>query len=491
MNVLFAVSECVPFVKTGGLADVAGSLPLELQLLGTNVAVVMPLYGSIEKKYKDKMEFITSFTTEVGWRQQYVGIKQMQLNEITYYFIDNEYYFDRDTLYGHFDDGERFSFFNKAVLESIPHLSFVPALIHCHDWHTGMIPFLLKVKYRKNHATYENMKTIFTIHNLHFQGLFPREILHELLNVEDYYFTKDYVEFNGNVSFMKAAINCADFITTVSPTYCQEIQTSYFGEGLDGLLRERRDQLVGILNGIDDTSYNPGTDLYITNPYDMDSLEGKIVNKLELQQYFDLNESPSTPLIVMITRLTKQKGLDLVKHIFHDLMREDVQFIVLGTGEPTIEHFFQEMSYTYPEKVRAYIGFDEQLAHKVYAGADLFLMPSQFEPCGLGQLIAMKYGTIPVVRETGGLNDTVQSYNEDEKSGNGFSFSHFNADDMLFTIKRALNFYNDQKEWATLASNAMGQDYSWSQSAFIYNQLYSKLSSPVRSEMFVLKQRPV
>jgi starch synthase len=492
VNVLFSVSECVPFVKTGGLADVAGSLPKELQRLGTNVAVIMPKYGNIPLHYKEKMTFICSFTVDVGWRKQYVGIEQLEENGIIYYFIDNEYYFNRDGLYGFYDDGERFSYFCKAVIEAVPYLSIKPDFIHCHDWHTGMIPFLLKEKYQPVDSRYKQIKSVFTIHNLKFQGLFPKNILHELLNVEESYFTREYLEFHGLVSFMKAAIVSADYVTTVSPSYCEEIQTPYFGERLDGLLQEKNDKLVGILNGIDDSFYNPGSDPNIPYNYHVHSIDTKMLNKLELQKYFDLQEDPEVPIIVMITRLTEQKGLELVTHIFHDLMKENIQLLVIGTGEHTFEHFFKEMSYSYPEKVRAFIGFDEKLAHLAYAGADFFLMPSKFEPCGLGQLIAMRYGAVPIVRETGGLNDTVKPFNELDGTGNGFSFSHFNAHDMLYTIKRALSFYSYKEKyiWETIVQNAMIQDHSWGQSAFIYNQLYSKLSL-VRGEGNVLKQRTV
>lgn len=491
MNILFAVSECVPFVKTGGLADVAGSLPNELVRLGTNVAVVMPLYGTIPHEYKEKMEDVTSFSVTVGWRQQYVGIKHLTENGVSYFFIDNEYYFKRDSLYGHYDDGERFSYFCKAVLEAIPHIPFIPDLLHCHDWHTGMIPFLLNEKRRNGYSEFENIKSVFTIHNLQFQGLFPKEILHELLNIDEAFFTNDLLEFHGLVNFMKAAIVSADFVTTVSPTYCREIQTPYFGEKLDGLLRAKSAKLVGIVNGIDDSVYNPRLDPYIPFQYDEENIEVKLKNKRKLQQHFQLPERDETPIITMVTRLTKQKGLELVTHIFDELMMEDVQFIVLGSGDHTFEHFFKEKSYNYPEKVRAFIGFDEQLAHLLYAGSDIFLMPSKFEPCGLGQLIAMKYGAVPVVRETGGLNDTVQAYNEFDQAGNGFSFTNFNAHDMLFTIKRALTFFQQKDVWNSIVRSGMIQDNSWSQSAFIYNQLYSKLSSPMRSERNVLKQGTV
>ncbi|WP_456277882.1 glycogen synthase GlgA [Bacillus sp. AK128] len=486
MNILFAVSECLPFAKTGGLADVAGSLPSELKNLGSTVSVIMPLYGTISQEHKNQMEYMDSFDVEVGWRRQYAGLKKLVENGITYYFIDNEYYFKRDSLYGYYDDGERFTFFSKAVLEAIPYLDHSSTILHCHDWHTGIIPFLLK-EYYHHLPVYKPIKSVFTIHNLHFQGLFPKEILHELLNVDERYFKKDYLEYHGLVNFMKSGISSADFVTTVSPTYCEEIKTPYFGEGLDGLLREKDEQLIGILNGIDDTFYNPEDDSFIQAMYSLQSIEVKAQNKRALQQHFQLREDPSIPMIVLISRLTKQKGLELVTHIFHELLNEDIQFIVLGTGEDSFEHFFQEMSYTYPDKVRAYIGFDEKLAHMAYAGGDLFLMPSKFEPCGLGQMIAMKYGTVPIVRETGGLNDTVKPYNESTRVGNGFSFSHFNAHDMLFTIKRALGFYQTKEHWSTIVSQAMSEDFSWSQSAFIYNQLYSKLCIPVRSERHVLK----
>lgn len=491
MNVLFVVSECVPFVKTGGLADVAGSLPKELMKLGTNLAVIMPKYGTISDVYKERMQGKGAYTVSVGWREQYVGLEYIVEDGVTYYFIDNEYYFNRDQLYGYDDDGERFSYFCKAVLTLMPELGFKPDIVHCHDWHTGMIPFLLKEQYQKNDSFYKEMKSVFTIHNLKFQGLFPREILQELLNVDDSYFTMEYLEFYGAVSFMKAAIVSADYITTVSPTYCEEIQTLYFGEKLEGLLQKNRKKLIGIVNGIDYSFYNPEVDPCIPYNYCSELVEQKVLNKKELQRYFHLNENKDKPVITMISRLTEQKGLDLVQHVFHELLQEDIQFIIIGTGEERSEQFFREMNSMYPEKVRAYIGFNEKLAHLAYAGSDLFLMPSKFEPCGLGQLIAMRYGSIPIVRETGGLNDTVQSFNELDGTGTGFTFSHYNAHDMLYTIRRALSFYKEREIWPYIVQNAMRKDHSWEQSAFIYNQLYSKLSTPVRSERNVFKQGTV
>ncbi|MBA2873930.1 glycogen synthase GlgA [Thermaerobacillus caldiproteolyticus] len=474
MNILFVVSECVPFVKSGGLADVAGALPKELKQLGTDIRVMLPKYGTIPEEYKKQMRKITQLVVRVGWRRQYCGIEMLEHQGVIYYFVDNEYYFKRDQLYGYYDDGERFSYFCRAVLDALPAIPFQPDIIHCHDWHTGMIPFLLREEYKKN-SFYEQIRTVFTIHNLQFQGIFPREILGDLLNLSDRYFTIEYLEFYGNVSFMKAALVSADVITTVSPTYKEEIQTEYYGERLDGLLRARQRDLIGILNGIDDEIYNPKKDPYIAVPYDHSTIARKGINKHALQEHFGLSTEEDVPIIAMVTRLTKQKGLDLVKCVFHDILAENVQFIVLGTGDWEFENFFSEMAATYPEQVKVYIGFNEELAHKIYAGADLFLMPSKFEPCGLGQLIALQYGAIPIVRETGGLNDTVQSFNEFTGEGNGFSFKNFNAHDMLYTIRRALSFYEQKDVWEKIVKEAMSRDYSWAQSAFKYNQLYADL----------------
>ncbi|WP_143415032.1 glycogen synthase GlgA [Geobacillus sp. E263] len=474
MNVLFVVSECVPFVKSGGLADVAGALPKQLRKLGIDIRVIMPKYETIAEKYKKEMKKIAEFVVRVGWRRQYCGIEKFEYEGVIYYFVDNEYYFKRHQLYGHYDDGERFSYFCRAVLDALPVIPFRPDIIHCHDWHTGMIPFLLREEYRKN-SFYERIRTVFTIHNLQFQGIFPREILGDLLNLSDRYFTIEYLEFYGNVSFMKGALVSADIITTVSPTYKEEIQTEYYGERLDGLLRARQRDLIGILNGIDDEMYNPKKDPFIAVPYDIHTITRKQMNKRALQQYFGLSIREDVPVIAMVTRLTEQKGMDLVKCVFHEIIAEDVQFILLGMGDKKFEQFFYDMAATYPDKAKVCIGFNEELAHKIYAGADLFLMPSKFEPCGLSQMIALRYGTIPIVRETGGLNDTVQSYNEFTGEGNGFSFTNFNAHDMLYTIRRALTFYKEKQIWEKLMKEAMSRDYSWRQSAFKYNRVYADL----------------
>ncbi|WP_057761133.1 glycogen synthase GlgA [Cytobacillus praedii] len=474
MKLLFAVSECVPFAKSGGLADVAGALPRELVRQGVDLRVIMPKYGSIETNIKARMQKKAEYTVEVGWRKQYCGIEELEFHGVTYYFVDNEFYFMREELYGYFDDGERFAFFCKAVLDSLSHIDFQPDIIHCHDWHTGMIPFLLRMEYQEKKG-YELIQTVFTIHNLLFQGIMPRESLRELFGLQEKYDHVDYLEFYGCISFMKGAIVAADKITTVSPTYKSEIQTSVYGEKLHELLQSRSCDLVGILNGIDMELYNPEKDPSLFKNYSWKALTNKRVNKEHLQERLGLPIKAKTPIIAMVTRLTEQKGIDLVKHVFHELIAEDIQFIILGSGDDEYEHFFRQMEAAYPNKCKAYIGFDEGLAHEVYAGADLFLMPSRFEPCGLGQMIAMRYGTVPIVRETGGLNDTVNSFNELSGQGNGFSFSQYNAHDMLFTIERALSFYRDDACWINIVQNAMAMDYSWAQSAVKYKHLYCRL----------------
>lgn len=483
MKVLFAVAECGPFVKSGGLADVAGSLPKELKRLGTEIRVILPKYGGIKDEYKKEMTRVKEFTVQVGWRNQYCGIEQLEFQGIIYYFVDNEYYFKREGLYGYYDDGERFAYFNRAVLESLAQLDYFPDIIHCHDWHTALIPYLLRVEYQ-NRKKYGFIRTIFTIHNLQFQGIFPKEILGDLLGLSSEFFHPQHLEFYGNVNFMKGAIIAADKITTVSPTYREEIQTPTYGEKLDGLLRYRKEDLFGILNGIDEDFYNPEADPLIFQTYGSTDVEKKYINKRNIQKRFDLPERPDTPLMVMISRLTKQKGLDLVQRVFSEILQEDLQVIVLGSGDYAYEQFFNQTARLHPDKFRVYLGFHETLAHQLYAATDLFLMPSLFEPCGLGQMIAMRYGAVPIVRETGGLNDTVASWNEFTREGNGFSFSHFNAHDMLFTIKRALIFFRDQPVWFKIVESAMKKDNSWAQSAFKYNCLYAELVSRSETHVF-------
>ncbi|SEM41111.1 starch synthase [Mesobacillus persicus] len=487
MKVLFAVSECVPFIKSGGLADVAGALPKELSRLGVDIRVILPKYQLIPDEYKKQMKKIAEFTVPVGWRNQYCGIEELELDGVTYYFVDNEFYFKRSQMYGDFDEGEQYAYFNRAILECMKEINFYPDVIHCHDWHTGMVPFLLNEQYRTLEG-YESIKSVFTIHNLQFQGIFPREIIGDLLGLEDRYYQSEELEFYGNVSFMKAALVSADKITTVSPTYRDEIQTAYFGESLDGVLRDRSSDLIGIINGIDTELYNPKIDKALFSPFGPENHQARKIGKLDLQRQFGLPEDEERPLIAMVTRLTKQKGLELVRGVFHEMMATGAQLIVLGTGEREFEYFFNQMATQYYDQCRVFIGFNEELAHRVYAGSDLFLMPSKFEPCGLSQLIALRYGSIPIVRETGGLNDTVKSYNGETSEGNGFTFKNFNAHAMLSTIERALSYYENTKEWDSLVERVMRMDFSWAQSAKIYQQLYADL---VKEELHVFEHQGV
>ncbi|MGN9864101.1 glycogen synthase GlgA [Bacillus swezeyi] len=475
MNILFAVSECVPFVKSGGLADVAGALPKELALLGVETAVIMPKYSLIAEDFKKRMNKTAECEVSVGWRRQYCGIEFLEHDGIHYYFIDNEYYFKRGTLYGHYDDGERFAFFSRAVLEALYTLDLAVDIIHTHDWHAAMINYLLKEEYGKK-PFYQDMKTVLTIHNLQFQGVFPKETVHDLLGLDLSHMTTDRLEFYGNANYLKGGIMAADQVTTVSPTYRNEILTPYYGERLEGVLSERQDVLTGILNGIDETIYDPLHDPHIDYHYDAENLAGKRKNKTVIQQMLGLTENEKIPVISMVTRLTKQKGIDLIKRVLHELLEEEeMQIIVLGTGETEFESYFRYMEYAFPRKCRAYIGFSEPLSHKLYAGSDLFLMPSKFEPCGIGQLIALTYGAVPIIRETGGLHDTVSAYQEKTGEGNGFTFTHFNAHDMKYTIKRALSFYHQKDIWNDIVQKAMTQNVGWADSARQYQQIFDRV----------------
>jgi starch synthase len=473
-KVLFVTSEAVPFVKTGGLADVTGSLPVELTKSGLDVRVILPKYGDIPGHYKDEMEQVGQTTIHLGWRQQFLGIEKLVDRGITYYFIDNEYYFKRKGIYGFFDDAERYAYFCRAVLESIPFLDFVPDVLHCHDWHSGLISLYLKEQYA-HLPLYSSMKTVFTIHNLRYQGIFPPEIM-EFLELGPEYLADDKLEFFGNVNYMKAALVYSDVLTTVSPSYAGEIQQPQRGEKLDGLLTVRQANLVGIINGIDQESYNPATDTALVVNYSKMSPKRKLKNKIKLQELLGLPIDEKIPVIAMVTRMDRSKGLDLVAHVLDDLLaQQDIQFIVLGTGSETYQSMFRIANHRYPTRISTQIYFDEHLSRQIYAGADLFLMPSLYEPCGIGQLIAMRYGCLPIVRETGGLRDTVFSYNEQTGQGNGFSFTEYNADDMLYTIQRALQLYQDKKAWYKLVRNAMKCDYSWKKSALEYKAIYDQL----------------
>ncbi len=470
MKVLFAASEAYPFAMSGGLADVAGALPKALRKRFVGCRVVMPLYSSISDELREKMTFITSITVPVSWRRQYCGIFEAHIDGVIYYLIDNQYYFKRDGLYGHYDDAERFAFFSRAILEMIPHIGFTPDIIHCNDWQTALVPVYLDAFYKFD-PLYKDMKTVFTIHNIQYQGKYGHELTEDVLGLPPE--NAGLVDYDKCVNLMKGAIQCSNKVTTVSPTYSREILDPYYSHGLDGILSQFTYKLTGIVNGIDVDVYNPETDPMIYKNFTVDKIDGKAVNKKMLQEELKLPQREDVPVIGIVTRLVKHKGLDLVKHVFEDMLQADLQFAILGSGEWEFETFFHEMSRKYPDKVGLKLGFVPQLAHRIYAGADIFLMPSQSEPCGLAQMVALRYGTIPIVRETGGLNDTIHDSGDGE--GNGFTFKSYNAHDMLNTVWRAITGYSDKKGWAVLRNRAMKCNNSWSTSANAYIKLYKEI----------------
>lgn len=475
MHVLFAASECVPFIKTGGLGDVVGALPKALLRQNAEVSVILPKYEDIAPKYLEQMTFLRSITVPVGWRKQYCGIFYLQTDGLTYYFLDNEYYFKRHGCYGYYDDGERFAFFSRAVLDVLPYLFTRPDVIHCHDWQTGPICALLKSNYFQSQKFYQKIKTVFTIHNLQYQGVYPRSVLHDLLDLDDWYFQPNGLEFYGNVSYMKAGLAFADRLSTVSATYAAEIQMPYYGEKLDGFLRWRNHDLHGIVNGIDRVRYNPNDDPALIFPYA--NPEGKKANKAALQDQLGLPVDQGIPMVAMITRLVDQKGIDIVLRVFHEMVDSGIQFVLLGTGDSDYEQAFRHLATQYPNSVSCNIYFDDALARRIYAASDLFLMPSKFEPCGIGQLLAMRYGSLPIVRETGGLKDTVVPYNEYTGDGYGFSFANYNAHDMLHVVRQAVRFYKDHpSDWYRIVQQAMQLDFGWDTSATAYLNLYRSLT---------------
>ena len=480
MKILFAASECVPFIKTGGLADVVGALSPVLAQKGVDVRVMVPLYASIPEKWTSQMKSECEFEVELGWRRQYCGVKSLEYQGVTFYFIDNHFYFGRSYIYGlGGDEYERFGFFCRAVIDALPHLGFKPDVVHCHDWQTGMVPALLKIQYA-HFPFYQDMKTVYTIHNLQYQGVFPIKAVQDTLGLGDSLFTSDKLECYGCANYMKAGLVYADELTTVSPSYADEIQTAFYGERLDGLLRARKDQLSGILNGIDINDYDPAKDPMIYANYDPYHLGGKEYCKQELQKELGLNVDPKAPLVGIISRLSNQKGLDLVECVIRELMGTGIQLVVLGMGEAKYTNLFSWAESEYPGRLAARFAMNHQLAHRIYAGSDMFLMPSQFEPCGLSQMIALRYGSVPIVRETGGLRDTVLSYNKFTDEGNGFTFFNYNAHDMLHTVRRAVHYYRHNREvWYKLIVRGMTGDYSWYSSAGKYEALYEKLTRPV------------
>lgn len=475
MQIVFASAECAPFVKTGGLGDVAGSLPAALVRAGAEVIVMVPKYATIKDEYKAQMEHFSDFYVSLGWRNEYCGLEKLERDGVTYMFVDNERYFARDYPYGFFDDGERFAFFSKAITESLQHLpaGFECDILHCNDWQTALAPVFLREFYQ-GLPLYDRVKTVFSIHNVAFQGQFSDTVMEDILGVAHIPAAASQLRCDAcSINYMLGALRYADAITTVSPTYANEIQTPEFGEGLDGVLRERSYALQGILNGIDVAGFDPATDKRIAANYTVDDRSGKAVCKAKLQEELGLEVRDDRPLMVMVTRLTRQKGMDLVMYALDRILAGGVQVAVLGTGDRDYEDGLRYFQDKYPGTMAARIEFDPALSQRMYAAADMFLMPSKFEPCGLSQIIAMRYGTLPIVRETGGLKDTVQPYNEFTGEGTGFSFSNFNGDEMGDAVFRAARLFWDNREaWNQLVTQAMSQDFSWTRSADKYLDLY-------------------
>ena len=470
MKILYAASEARPFAASGGLADVAGSLPQAIRARLVGCRVVMPLYEAVPGELRDEMKFITSFSVPVSWRRQYCGVFEAKRDGVIYYLLDNQYYFKRQGLYGHYDDAERFAFFSRAVLELIDHIDFKPDVIHCNDWQTGLIPVYYGLFYA-NRPGYEGIRTVFTIHNIQYQGKYGMEILGDVFGLPES--AASLVEQDGCINLMKGAIETCDRVTTVSPTYAAEITDPWFAFGLDGILRARGWKLTGILNGIDTVSYDPATDTRIPRNYTPEDLSGKGECKRALQQELGLPQRPEVPLIVMVTRLVSHKGLDLVKYVADELLSEDVQFAVLGSGDWVYESFFHGLQERHPDKFVFYQGFFPDVARRFYAGADIFLMPSKSEPCGLAQMVACRYGDLTVVRETGGLKDSITDCGDGK--GIGFTFKTYNAGDMLSAIHRAMGAFRNKKDCPVLRRRAMETDFSWGKSANEYIRLYKTL----------------
>lgn len=472
MNILFASFEATPFAKAGGLGDVAGSLPMEIAALGHDIRLIMPKYKSIPQSFSEEMTLIDSFYIDIGIKKKYVGIFQLKYKSITAYFIDNQEYFGSDTIYSYFynDEAERSVYFSRAVIESITKLDFYPDIMHCNDWHTALIPVLLK-----SYTEFYNMKSLFTIHNLQYQGIFDLNEIKRLTLLPDDYFTIDSLEFYNSANLMKGGILFSDYVNTVSERYAREILTPEYGEKLEKVLGSRENNFCGIINGVDYDEYNPKTDSQIKENYTPYKLEGKSHCKRAIIDEFNISSSEHM-LIGMVTRLTHQKGIDLLCQSADSILTStDISIILLGSGDAYLEKCLYNLAERYPSRVGVRIGYDDSLARKIYAGSDVFLMPSRFEPCGISQLIAMKYGALPLVHETGGLADTVLSYNEYNNSGWGFSFAMYSSHDLEYTIKRAISFYRQDDLWQKLTARAMKKNYSWKRSAMLYVSLYEQI----------------
>ncbi|PXV93572.1 starch synthase [Lachnotalea glycerini] len=477
-NILFVASEAVPFIKTGGLADVVGSLPKYFNKKEFDVRVMIPKYLCISDKFKSQLKYITHFYMDLAWRNQYVGILETKYEGIKIYFIDNEYYLTGDKPYGEmFTDIEKFTFFSKAALSALPLIGFKPDIIHCHDWQTGLVPVYLKDRFYQSEF-FSGIKTIMTIHNLKFQGIWDLKTTRDITGLSMYYFAPDKLEAYGDANLLKGGLVYADAITTVSHTYANEIKTSFYGEHLDGLMNARSNVLTGIVNGIDYHEYNPETDSLISKNYNLKNFrKEKVKNKIALQEELGLEVNPKKFMLGIVSRLTDQKGFDLIAYVMDELCSLDVQLVVLGTGDEKYENMFRHFDWKYHNKVSANIFYSEEMSHKIYASCDAFLMPSLFEPCGLSQLMSLRYGTVPIVRETGGLKDTVEAYNEYEGTGTGFSFTNYNAHEMLHTIQYAMHiFYNRKREWNKVIDRGMAKDFSWKASAKEYEKLYHNLT---------------
>ena len=475
MKILYATSEAVPFCKTGGLADVSGSLPKTLAAEGEEVAVILPLYRRVEQAWKDKLTYLGYTYVDLAWRHEYCGVFALDMNGVRWFFLDNRHYFDRGELYGHYDDAERFAFFSRAVLNTFGITDFRPDVIHCSDWQTALIPVYLRDENARGDF-YKGIRTVFTIHNIEYQGRYGLPVLEDVCGLAPGWYEGGMLRYEDDVNFLKGALLTADAVTTVSPTYAQELKDPFFAHGLDGVIRECEGKLFGVLNGIDMERYDPASDPALPEHYSAEDLAGKAADKAALQRKLGLRESPDTPLIVMVTRLVRHKGLDLVSAVLHELMQDDVQFAVLGKGESQYEQFFEEAHGRWPDRAAVWLGYDAELAQQMYAGADLFLMPSRSEPCGLSQMIAMRYGTVPVVRETGGLADTVRPYEAWCGAGNGFTFSAYDAGDMLYVIREATELYRKEREkFLALQRRGMTADFSWQRSAKAYIRIYHRI----------------
>lgn len=475
-KILFVASEAVPFASSGGLGDVIGSLPAALTAASDgelDVRVIMPLYGSMRDEYRASLTKICETYISLSWRRQYLGIYKLEKNGVIYYFLDNEYYFKRPTLYGSYDDGERYAFFCRAVMESLPIIDFFPDILHAHDWQSALTVIYLKRRYAHEEG-YKNIKSIFTIHNIAYQGVYGHEILGDVFDLN--YSDREIVDYNGAVNLMKGAIVCADIVSTVSPTYAMEILSPRFSNGLHYVLEQNKGKLKGILNGIDTEYYNPLTDTELYANYSHTNLAGKAEGKKQLQKLVGLRERADTPLVAIISRLTGHKGIDIVMLAAEELLKEDIQLVVLGQGDYSYENYFWHLADRYKGKVSTLLMYNKEMSKKIYAGADLFLMPSKSEPCGLAQMIASRYGTVPIVRETGGLYDSIKDIGN-QGGGNGFTFANYSAEDLAWAVKRAVRTYKNKEEWKALTEKVMQVDFSWDKSALTYIDMYKEVTA--------------